>query len=67
MAKKEFQVEKIEPKLQISCAYPIDVAAFLSVKIGEVRAIIAAKIPTKLKRIKSIKIFGSGKTNRSAR
>ena len=38
-----------------------------SVTIGEISAIIAAKIPMKLKRIRSIKILGFGKVNRRSR
>ena len=52
-------MEKIEPKLQINCAYPIESAALRSVTIGAVSAIKAARIPTKLKRIRSINMLGS--------
>ncbi len=37
----------------------MEIAAFRSVTIGAVSAIMAARIPTRLKRIRSIKIFGS--------
>ena len=67
VSKNEFHVEKNEPKLQINCAYPIANAALRSVTIGEISAIIAAKIPMKLKRIRSIKILGFGKVNRRIR
>ena len=49
--------------LQIKVALPTATAENLSVKTGALNAIADANKPTRLKRIKSMKIFGSGKSN----
>ena len=49
--------------LQIKVALPTATAENLSVKTGALNAIADANKPTRLKRIKSMKILGSGKSN----
>lgn len=61
--KNDPHVDKKEPTLQISAAPPTANAENLSVKTGALNAIDEASKPTKLNKIKSIKIFGSGKIN----
>ena len=61
--KNEFQVEKNEPKLQPKAARPNELAVIRSVSNGALNAIADANKPTRLKRIKSMKILGSGKSN----
>jgi len=49
--------------LQIKVALPTATAENLSVRTGALNAIADANKPTRLKRIKSMKILGSGKSN----
>ena len=58
--KKEFQVEKNEPILQIKAAKPKEIAETRSTWAGAVSAIIAASKPIELNSIKSITILFSG-------
>ena len=60
-------MEKNEPMLQIEQAIPIDIADIRSVITGALNAITAERRPTILNPIKSIKIFGAGKTKRAIR
>jgi hypothetical protein len=66
-SKKEFQVEKNEPMLQIEQAIPIVIAEIRSVMTGALNAITAERRPTMLKPIRSIKMLGVGKTKRVIR
>ena len=60
-------MEKKEPMLQIEHAIPIVIADIRSVIIGALKAITAESRPIMLNPIKSIKIFGAGKTKRAIR
>ena len=60
-------MEKNEPMLQIEQAIPIVIADIRSVITGALNAITAERRPTMLNPIKSIKIFGAGKTKRAIR
>ena len=56
-------MEKNEPRLQIKLALPNAIAENLSLMIGALNAIADAINPTRLKRIRSMKTFGSGNKN----
>ena len=58
--KKEFQVEKNEPMLQIKAAKPNEIADTRSVWAGALSAIMAANKPIKLNSTRSINILFSG-------
>lgn len=60
-------MDKKEPMLQIRTPKPIVTATTRSVTWGALKAINADRIPIKLKRIRSIWIFGSVKTALSIR
>ena len=66
-SKNEFQVEKIEPMLQIEQAMPIVIAEIRSEMTGALNAITAESRPTILKPIKSIKMLGVGNIKRAPR
>lgn len=59
-SKKEFQVEKNEPMLQIKAANPNEKADTRSVWAGALSEIMAANKPIKLKRNRSITRLFSG-------
>ena len=65
--KKEFQVEKNEPRLQINAANPIDIAEIRSVSMGALNAIPAVSKPTRLNKSRSTATLFSGDINLSAR
>lgn len=66
-SKKEFQVEKNEPTLHIKQASAMVIADIRSVITGALNAITAARKPTMLNPIKSIKMFGTEKVKRVIR
>jgi len=65
--KKEFQVEKNEPRLQINAANPIDIAEIRSVSIGALNEMAAVSKPTRLNKSRSTATLFSGETNLNAR